>query len=438
MENESETFKPVSVSLDFDGSYTDFLLLRETSAARLYRARKAGRYVTIKTIKDNSGLSIAKLKREYEMSIALNHYHIPYFYTYEKSTPVGPAIVMEYIDGRNLNEFLAENPSLDSRRRVFYQILDVVAYVHKSGIIHNDIKPENILISRANDDVKLLDFGLSDKDAHFLAHSLGCTPTFASPELLAQGEVDARSDIYSLGCIMQRIFGTKRYSAVSSRCVAHDRNDRYDNVDQLSRYWLKSQKTPGRFALVCAIIIMLLLAFYLGRQSVSTANEQLTQQYNALSDSLSVANQETRLYKAQVDSIESERAREQAVIERRNHYRDSICNAFDIALKRIYNKALPIIKNERFYSFAHKKATELFYRPMWELQKEYKFSGLDAEMTNYITTQTSLISERYYQEIVNLTQSMPSIHDIADEDERYYYLRLEDANLPYSPYNPTE
>lgn len=383
-------------------------------------------------------MSLAMLKREYEMSISLNHYHIPYFFTYEPSSPVGPGIVMEYVDGRNLNEFLSENPSLDSRRRVFYQILDTVAYIHKNGIIHNDLKPENILISRINNDVKLLDFGLSDNDAHYLARTLGGTPTYASPELLAQNDIDARSDIYSIGRIMQRIFGTKRYASISNRCVARDRNNRYDNVDQLMRHWIKSQKTPGRFLLVFAIAALLPLSFYLGRQSTSIANEQLTHSYNSLRDSLSAANQETRLYKAQVDSIEHERAREQAAINRRNHYRDSICNAFDIALKRIYNKALPIIKNERFYSFAHKKAIEIFYKPMWELQKQYNFSGLDAEMTNYITTQTSLISERYGGKIVNITESMPSVHDIADEDERYYYLNLEDADLPYSPYKPTE
>ena len=209
-------------------------------------------------------MSIAMLKREYEMSLTLNHYHIPYIFTYEESTAVGPAIVMEYVDGRNLNEFLAEKPSLDSRRRVFYQILSVVAYIHKNGIVHNDIKPENILISRINNDVKLLDFGLSDKDAHYLAHTLGCTPSYASPELLAQGDVDARSDIFSLGRIMQLIFGTKRYAKVSARCVADNREDRYDNVDQLMRHWQQSQKTPRIVLLVALIVLLLPLTFFVG------------------------------------------------------------------------------------------------------------------------------------------------------------------------------
>jgi serine/threonine protein kinase len=221
MITDSETFRPVTVNLDTTSSFTDPVLLRETANARLYRMSKAGKHFIIKTTKDNSAMQLSILKREYEMSISFNHYHIAHHYTYETQTPIGPGIVMEYIDGRNLGEYLAENPSSDSRRRVFYQILDAVAYIHKCGIIHNDLKPENILISRANNDVKLIDFGLSDNDAHYLAKTLGCTPTYASPELLSHGSaIDARSDIYSLGRIMQLILGANTTRCLKSVSIA--------------------------------------------------------------------------------------------------------------------------------------------------------------------------------------------------------------------------
>ena len=436
MVNDSETFKPVTPQLDMSESYADPVLLRETTTARLYRVSKAGKYFIIKTAKDSSGMSLAMLKREYEMSVSLNHYHIPFFFTYEPSSPVGPGIVMEYIDGRNLNEFLSENPSLDSRRRAFSQILDVVAYIHKNGIIHNDLKPENILISRINNDVKLLDFGLSDNDAHYLAHTLGCTPTYASPELLDQGDIDARSDIYSLGRIMQRIFGTKRYASISNRCIATDRNNRYNNVDQLKTHWLKRQKTPGRILFASAIIAFLSLTFYLGRQLTSSTNQQLTESYNALRDSLSAANHQTQLYKSQVDSIKHAQDQENAAIQRRTTMRDSICNAFDTALKRIYDKAVPIIKNERFSDFAHNKALETFYNPMWELQKQYNFSRQhDAEMTSHITSHTNLVGNEYYTKMTGLIDSMPKVSDISDENEKYHYLQLLKHNRPYTPYH---
>ena len=272
----SDTFQPVRSSLDDTQSgYHDFVLLRETASARLYRVSKSGKHFIIKTPIDNSAMRLSMLKREYEMAISLNHHHLPHFFTYESHTPVGPGIVMEYIDGRNLNEYLAENPSLDSRRRVFYQLLDAVAYIHKNGIIHNDLKPENILISRANNDVKLIDFGLSDNDAHYLAKTLGCTPDYASPELLAQSDdIDARSDIYSLGRIMQRIFGHK-FSRISHRCTSHDRNRRYDNVDQIRRKFYTISTPIYKTAITLIIVIIVIPAlFYAYNSYTSYCQEQ--------------------------------------------------------------------------------------------------------------------------------------------------------------------
>ena len=116
--------------------------------------------------------------------------------------------------------------------------------------------------------------------------------------------------------------------------------------------------------------------------------------------------------------------------------RDSICNAFDTALKRIYDKAVPIIKNERFSDFAHNKALETFYNPMWELQKQYNFSRQhDAEMTSHITSHTNLVGNEYYTKMTDLIDSMPKGSDISDENEKYHYLQLLKHNRPYTPYH---
>ena len=74
-------------------------------------------------------------------------------------------IVMEYVDGRTLAQFLAENPSKAMRERVFVQLLQAVAYMHRCGVVHNDIKLDNVLVTRADNDVRLIDFGLADDDA---------------------------------------------------------------------------------------------------------------------------------------------------------------------------------------------------------------------------------------------------------------------------------
>ena len=148
--------------------YHDPILLIVTAYASLYRITRSGRYFLIKTTKDNSPQARAMLRREYELSIGCDHPHLVHVYLFEEESPVGPGIVMEYIEGRTLNRFLAENPAPAVRRRIFEELLSVVDYLHKRGIVHNDLKPENILISRNGDRLKLIDFGLSDNDAQLL------------------------------------------------------------------------------------------------------------------------------------------------------------------------------------------------------------------------------------------------------------------------------
>ena len=256
--HESEILKPVNVNSGYTAGYTMPELLVVTSSAMLYRVRKAGKFFIIKTPKDNSGQSLAMLQREYELSVGRQHPNVIGVFTFEPSTIVGPGIIMEYVEGRTLADFLAENPTMAMRHRVFEQLLAAVAYIHRSGIVHNDIKPGNILITRADNDVRLIDFGLADDDAHYLARTLGCTPAYASPELLAREKsIDARSDIYSLGVVMQEIFAGV-YSRIAKRCLCADREKRYANADELLRAF-KHRHRPAK--IIGTLLVALLLLF---------------------------------------------------------------------------------------------------------------------------------------------------------------------------------
>lgn len=170
---DSETFRSVVDGADYASGYCLPEVFAQTSSMVLYRVRKAGKYFIIKTPKQCNGQAVAMLQREYEMSVGKSHPNIVNVFTYEPSTIVGPGIVMEYVDGVTLNEFLAGNPSPALRKRVLMQLLSAVAYIHRCGLVHNDIKPENIMITRADNSVRLIDFGLADNDAFFLARTLG-------------------------------------------------------------------------------------------------------------------------------------------------------------------------------------------------------------------------------------------------------------------------
>lgn len=254
MQSDSELLPVGKLS---DETYYGPILIKEGSVNMLYRVARAGKYFIIKTAKDGDERFKALIKREYEFSIGLTHPNIINVFTFEEHSPVGPGIVMEYVDGRTLEEFLSENPPLELRKRVFDQILEAVAYIHRKGIIHNDLKPANILITRIDNAVKIIDFGLSDDDAHYIAKTLGCTADYASPELLRQEKIDCRSDIYSLGKIMKDIFG-RRLGRISSKACRTEASERYDNAEALQKA-IRRRHYP-----VIAISILTILTILIG------------------------------------------------------------------------------------------------------------------------------------------------------------------------------
>ena len=262
----SETLREITPSLG-DGQYRIVSTLQE---GRLYLAEKSGKRLVLKTAQGARGLEL--LKREYEIALRLQHPFIASAIGWEESTPIGPAIVIEYIRGRNLSAFLQEKPSMQTRRRIFAQLLEAVGAMHRQSIIHNDIKPENILITEADNDVKLIDFGFADGDAHILEKGLGGTRQYASPELLENRETDARSDIYSLGILLDEVF-PGRYGRVVRRCTQADPARRYQSAEALQKA-LDGYYRPIRitlFAVLAAAAVGLLALQQLALRDVKSA-----------------------------------------------------------------------------------------------------------------------------------------------------------------------
>ena len=265
MTKESGIFeKEVFLQKDND-NFHDYKLLKTTAYSKLWRVSRDGKYFLIKTTKDNSEYQQKMLRREYEISIGCDNPNIVHVFTYERNLPEGEGIVMEYIEGRTLDEFLLEKPSLKTKQRIFGELLSAVNYLHKRGIIHNDLKPENILITRADNTLKIIDFGLADNDAFYVLKT--CTQRYASPELLSQDvrtqiatskqKIDARSDIYSIGIIMRDIFDG-RYKRIINKCIKENVGSRYLDVSSLQRKWNDRNKV---WKYLAVIVILLVAAF---------------------------------------------------------------------------------------------------------------------------------------------------------------------------------
>ncbi len=125
-----------------------------------------------------------------------------------------PFYAMDHVEGRSLEEILAETGPIELERAldIFLEVINGLAYAHRNGIIHRDIKPANIMLCTANRDsaIKILDFGISKLVGAATSQDQSLTkagdifgsPYYMSPEQCLGESVDARSDIYSIGCTL--------------------------------------------------------------------------------------------------------------------------------------------------------------------------------------------------------------------------------------------
>lgn len=242
-----------------DGPIEIFGIVSENRTFRIYKAGKGTKYVILKTSVSPDAMTREMLRREYELSCDLHHPCIARTLGFEEDTPVGPAILMEYVEGGNLNDFIASNPTQSRRKAVFQDILDGVDYLHHRGIIHNDLKPENIIVTETGA-ARILDFGLSASHDSIYRGCLGGTGGYTAPEIL-RGEKSAgpASDIYSIGVLMGLLFGGKTYRRIARKCTDADPVARPRDIGTLRSLIQRRDRMP--FAVAAAVGICLAVVF---------------------------------------------------------------------------------------------------------------------------------------------------------------------------------
>jgi serine/threonine protein kinase len=156
---------------------------------------------------------VRRFRHEARMAASLNHHNIVTVYDFDQGDDGSLFIAMEYVDGRSLSEIIKHEAPLDIGRavRLGSQIAEGVGAAHRVGVIHRDIKPDNIMVVGVGEkeEVKLMDFGIArlrDTGAMTRLTRSGVlmgTPAYMAPEQIeGGGEVSERTDIYALGLVL--------------------------------------------------------------------------------------------------------------------------------------------------------------------------------------------------------------------------------------------
>ena len=226
------------------------------------------------------------LRKEFETGYRLEHPNLVRYLSLDKDS-----ILMEYVDGETLSQRFVRNPDYFNEQKhtekFVRQLLSALQYLHSHQVLHLDLKPDNILLTHINDDVKLIDLGFCYTDA--FVDTQGRTNAFAAPEQKAGGEVDVRSDIYAFGKILELLPDHSLYNKVIARCTADRPEDRYQSVGEI----LHDIFHKRRYFLWVTVIVLLAALFAAGLALLTHQKNESAVIEEIVADSVASEQQDT-------------------------------------------------------------------------------------------------------------------------------------------------
>jgi serine/threonine protein kinase len=216
--NQAETSKHSLTAARFaffSDNYELLGVIGEGGMGVVYKARQIhlNRLVAIKTLRTAgySQQALKRFEREAKAASGLVHPNLITIRDYGVDNESQPYMIFDFIDGLTLSELIGREGQIevDKALDVFIQLAKGLSYAHHRGVLHRDIKPSNIIISGDYREVKIVDFGIAkvldtvegEQKLTQTGEIFG-TPLYMSPEQSAGKMLDARSDLYSLGCVL--------------------------------------------------------------------------------------------------------------------------------------------------------------------------------------------------------------------------------------------
>lgn len=230
---------------------------------RLFRCERYGRLHILKTLQTDyvgNGFYEQALRKEFNIGYQLEHPHICRTLGWEQVPGLGRCILLEYIDGLTLKEFMEQGKLTGTlARKLIVELCSALQYLHSKQIIHRDLKPCNILITHNGNNVKLIDFSLSDCDDYDVLKIPAGTRCYLAPEVLQSGTMpDLRADIYSLGVVigeMATVLKDRKLAAVSRKCTQRKREKRYASASEIVAVLEKKTRPAYWYAATFAVAV---------------------------------------------------------------------------------------------------------------------------------------------------------------------------------------
>ena len=204
-------------------------------------------------------------RKEFEVGHSINSEYIVKYEAIGENAE-GTYILMEHVNGLTLDEKIASAPEYFTKEenfeKLFVQLLHGLKALHAANVAHLDLKPENVMLTQVNNNVKIVDLGFCFADAY--SHTSGTNKHFAAPELRDgdNKEVDARTDIYALGQLMRYVKEmacvdvSQRMERIIERCTQPSKQERYENVDEVLKAMAKKRRWV-RWTLIAIALALL-------------------------------------------------------------------------------------------------------------------------------------------------------------------------------------
>ena len=312
-------------------NWSDVALFQQRNHNMLYHAKRYGKCFVLKGLSaDCQSLTdhLLMQEKEFAFGVSLSHSHIAETYSLENIEGYGRCIVMEYVDGTTLAEWLTTNPSKAARQRVMMQLLDALEYIHSLQLVHHDLKSSNILITRNGQNVKLIDFGLSNTDS-------------------TSDNNNSTTDIQLLANILTLLF-PNRYRSIVRAC----QQGKYAHIAALKRAFHRRQtwqkSIPYIVSAICVIVCSIFSFQHVSnklceQQMLKTVNYYVNQEISKLQNVADTCS----TYLALVQQYYPTLWEESALV------RDSIADLYaeDPALRLQCIEIWSLIFGERFIQF---------------------------------------------------------------------------------------